>query len=223
VNVEKIAILGSGPHAVVIADALLSEKKFNMISFYEKHEVVERLRERKRKVTKDLSFPIYSEQDLFRKDLHEERPLVVLGIGQEFIEVRERLGKLLRDLNFSLCTVIHPSSIIAISAILGEGVVIMPGCVLGPFARMGDHAVLNTGATVDHDCVIGDNTFIQPGAHLGGNVRVGKNTIIGIGASVKQGVKIGNGSIIGGGAFVNRDVSDKVVYAGVPARKLKDI
>ena len=219
---EEVAILGSGPHAVMVADALLSENNYKLRGFFEKDEVFQGLAEKRRWVTKELSFPIYSESNLFTMRRGDNQPLVILGLGQKFISQREKIAEQLNTKKFSFCTIIHQSSTVSASSTLGEGVVVIAGGIINPFAEVGNHVVINTGATVDHDCKIGDNTFIQPGSHLAGAVHVGSNTIIGIGATVKEHVKIGTNSIIGGGAFVNRDVPDNVVYAGVPARKLRN-
>ncbi len=219
---KEVIVLGSGPHSVVIADAIVCGNKYKLMGFAEKDDVFKNLSDKRRQVTKDLYFPIYAESDLLRKECKFDGILVILGMGQEFIKVRARIITVLRERNFSFCTVVHPSSTVSTSVNLGEGIMVMAGAIINPFVKLGNHVVVNTGATIDHDCVIGDNSFIQPGVHLAGNVWVGQNTIIGIGSAVKEKIKIGSNSIIGGGAFINRDVPDNTVYAGVPARKLRD-
>lgn len=217
-----VIIIGSGSHGVVIADIILSGNKFKLLGFSEKDDAFKSLSSKKRQVTKNLWFPIYADSELFQKKCSDNQVLFVLGLGQELMKVRARIAAQLKKNRFSFCTITHPSSIIATSATIGEGVVVMAGAVINPFVKIGNHVVVNTGATIDHHCVVSDNSFIQPGAHLAGHVCVGKNTIIGIGSAVKERIKIGNNSIVGGGAFVNRDMPDNTVYAGVPARKLRN-
>jgi len=45
---------------------------------------------------------------------------------------------------------------------------------------------------------------------------------VGYGATVLCGVRIGEGSIIGAGSLVTKDVKPYSIYAGVPARKVRD-
>lgn len=59
------------------------------------------------------------------------------------------------------------------------------------------------------------------GAHRG--ITVGDGVWIGAGAIVLPGITVGAGSIIGAGAVVTSDCLPDSVYAGVPARKLRDL
>ncbi len=45
---------------------------------------------------------------------------------------------------------------------------------------------------------------------------------IGAGAIILHGVRVGEGAIIGAGAVVTRDVPDYEIWAGVPARKIRE-
>lgn len=51
---------------------------------------------------------------------------------------------------------------------------------------------------------------------------IGNDVWIGAGVMVKSGVHIGNGSIIGMGSVVTKDVGDYEIWAGNPARKIRD-
>ena len=62
---------------------------------------------------------------------------------------------------------------------------------------------------------------ISTSAVMGGNSSLGYNSFIGLGASVKQGISVGNGSVVGMGAVVIKNVSDRVMVVGNPARAIK--
>jgi UDP-3-O-[3-hydroxymyristoyl] glucosamine N-acyltransferase len=103
-----------------------------------------------------------------------------------------------------LHTDIHPTSVIAGSALLGKAVRIAPFCVLGENVVIGDGAVLAPG------CVIRDGAKIGAGARLGAHVSVGEDcqieasVTIGDHTTVYPLTKIGEGSFLGSGASVGR-------------------
>ncbi|MBX3254524.1 MAG: gamma carbonic anhydrase family protein [Chitinophagaceae bacterium] len=73
-------------------------------------------------------------------------------------------------------------------------------------AIIGNNVSIGHNAIV-HGCVIHDNVLIGMGAIVMDNAEVGSNSIIAAGAVVLEGTKVEPGSI----------------YAGVPAKKVKDI
>ena len=150
------------------------------------------------------------------------------GVRHAFVSVgdcaiRLEKGRLLAAAGFELISLVHPSAIISSSATLGAGTAVMAGVVVNAHAKIGGQVILNTACSVDHDCQLADGVHISPGARLAGRVNVGRAAWVGIGASVRDGVNIGAGSIVGVGAAVIKDVPDKTVVAGVPARTIKQI
>lgn len=117
-------------------------------------------------------------------------------------------------------TVIHPAAVVAASAVLGGGTVVLAGAVVNPEAHLGLNVIVNTGAIVEHDCRVGDHAHVATGARLLGGVTVGDLTLVGGGAVVRQGLAIGAAALIGAGAVVVKDVPAGIRVAGVPARSL---
>ncbi len=72
--------------------------------------------------------------------------------------------------------------------------------------HLGNNVSIGHNAIV-HGCTIHDNVLVGMGAIVMDNVEIGSNTIIAAGAVVLEGTKVEGGS----------------VYAGVPAKKVKDI
>ncbi len=72
--------------------------------------------------------------------------------------------------------------------------------IIGNNVSIGHHAIV-------HGCTVEDNVLIGMGAIVMDNVHIGKNSIIAAGAVVLEGTQVASGSI----------------YAGVPAKKVKDI
>lgn len=143
---------------------------------------------------------------------------VFVAVGNA--EIRKKLME--RDANRNFPVLIHPSAVIAESAEVGAGSVVMAGAVINPGARIGKGCIINTSSSVDHDCMVGDYVHISVGAHLSGTVVVGTGTWIGTGAIVSNNISICGGCMIGAGAVVIKDINEPGTYVGVPARLKRD-
>lgn len=151
------------------------------------------------------------------EDIKENRSIpIAFGIGGN--KIRAKLFERVNDSGFEIVSLIHPSSIISSSSIIGQGTVVMPNVVINAKATIGDGVILNTACVVEHECVIEDFVHISPKVALAGDVRVGKYTHIGIGSNVIQGIIIGKNVIVGGGSMVIRNIDDNQKVVGVPAR-----
>ncbi len=93
-----------------------------------------------------------------------------------------------------------------------------------------------TEIKIGKGCLIGPNFFVTDSDFHGigyddrcnGNyecapVVIEDNVFIGDNVRILKGVRVGCGSVIGSGSVVVKDVEPMSVYAGVPARKIKDI
>ena len=114
--------------------------------------------------------------------------------------------------------VVHPRAVVAATARLGVGTVVMAGAVINPDARVGRDVIVNTGAVIEHDNVVGDHAHLSPGVKMGGTVRVGEGTHVGIGAVVRNNIEIGAWSLVGAGAVVVSPIGDRVAAWGCPAK-----
>ena len=141
---------------------------------------------------------------------------IALGIGNNYI--RAKLFEKVKNNGFEIVTLIHPSSVISSSAIIGRGTIVMPNVVVNANAIIGDGVILNTSCVIEHECKIENFVHISPNVALAGNVTVGKYTHIGIGSNVIQGIIIGKNVTVGGGSMVIRNIDDNQKVVGVPAR-----
>ena len=94
---------------------------------------------------------------------------------------------------------------------------------IGNNVNIQDNATLHTlfqKSTIE----IGDNVSVGHNAVIHG-AKINNNVLIGIGAIVLDHVEIGENSIIAAGAMVKSGtkVEPNSIYAGVPAKKVKDI
>ncbi len=202
-------VWGAGGHGKVVAEAALAAGRFSVRGYLD-----DDVTKRGRKV---LGLPILGGLDALA-DL-EGRVAVAAGIGDN----RTRLNVLahLEGRNVELCTVTHPSAVVASTALLGPWTYVGPGAVVHADARLGRACIVNSGAVVEHDNQLGEGVHVAGNATLGGNVVIGDGTLVGLGAVVLPGVTIGAWVVVGAGAAVLRDLSPHVVAVGCPARVLE--
>ena len=134
--------------------------------------------------------------------------------------------------------------IIPESCFIAENATIVGDVVLGEKCSVWFNAVIRGDV---HSIIIGNNVNIQDGAivhctyqkapvTIGNNVSIAHNAIIhgciihdnvliGMGAIVMDGAIVESNSIIAAGAVISKDtvVSSGSVWAGVPAKKIKEI
>lgn len=139
-----------------------------------------------------------------------------IAVGDSY--VRERLFRQAEALGWQLPNLVHPKAVVADSAVLGKGIVVMAGAVVNPDAVIEDGCIINTGASVDHDDRIGGFSHISVGAHLAGMVTIGQHVWIGIGAVVRNNCFIVDNCLIGAGAAVVKNIDISGVYIGIPAK-----
>lgn len=150
-----------------------------------------------------------------------EQPSWAYAIGIGDNHARWRIAQSLAGDPTRAATIIHPRATIADDAQIEHGVVVLAAAVVGCAVRLGRQVLVNTGAQVDHDSVLGAAASLAPGAITGGQVEIGEGTAVGLGVLIRHRVRIGAHCVIGQGANVLKDVPERVVAYGNPARVIR--
>lgn len=108
-------------------------------------------------------------------------------------------------------------SIIETDCVIGDNVIIANH--VGIVGRY-DHNYQQIGTTVRMAECIRDKDYSWKG--LNNITHIGDDVWIGYGAIIMSGVNIANGSIIAAGSVVTKDTEPYSIYAGIPAKKIKD-
>lgn len=142
----------------------------------------------------------------------------MVAMGSRTAAVRYAMYMKLREAGVPLASLVHPSCLIAPTAILGCNVIIMPGCVIGAQVTIGSMCCLFSNVTLEHNARIGDNVVFGPGVVVSGDVKIGKHAFVGAGVVCAPEVSIGERALIAAGAVVVSNVPSGVIAMGVPAR-----
>ena len=133
-------------------------------------------------------------------------------------------------------TIVEPSNVyecqLADKVFVGPFVEIQRGAKIGARTRVQSHAFICERVTIGEDCFISHGAaFINDTFQRGGPARgdqtlwrytnIGNRVSIGTNATVMP-VDICDDVVIGAGAVVTRPITEPGLYAGVPARKIRD-
>ena len=145
---------------------------------------------------------------------------VVISVGNG--NLRKKIANSYRkNPNINFPNIIAPTASLSDSVELGTGCIITAQSILTVDIKIGNFFICNLACTIGHDCNFGDFVTLFPGAHISGNVTLGDGVSIGTGASLIQGISVGEEAFIGAGAAVVKNIPQKCVAVGVPAKPLE--
>lgn len=203
----RVAIMGAGGHAKVIADAILASGHQSIFGFFDDNESLWK--------SEIFGFPILGPT---RGWQNHSMDACVIGIGQN--AARRRLYGQIEAAGAKFATIIHPRAVIGRGATIGAGSVVFANVVINADTRIGQNCILNTACSVDHDCSVGAHSHVAPGVVVAGDVRIGEECFIGAGAKIIPQIRVGDLAVIGAGAVIIRDVAAATKVVGVPARPI---
>ena len=143
----------------------------------------------------------------------------------------------IRDVQFGEnVTVVGPVNLyeckIGDNSFIGPFVEIQKEVIIGNNCKVQSHTFICELVTIGNDCFIGHgvvfiNDLLKEGSPAGGDqlkwkrTMIGKNVSIGSNATILP-VEICDGVVIGAGSVVTKDILEKGIYAGNPAKKIKN-
>jgi sugar O-acyltransferase (sialic acid O-acetyltransferase NeuD family) len=116
---------------------------------------------------------------------------------------------------------LDPTSVIARTAHFGEGTVVNAQSVVGARSTLGRFVHINRSVSIGHDAELHDFVTLGPACVLAGYITVESGAFIGAGAIIAPRVRIGRNATVGAGTVVVRDVPERAVVVGNPAKVLR--
>jgi len=205
-------IFGAGAHGRVILDVLRAQNQYQSIEFIDDNQTLWGEKINGAMVAGNFNYLLELERNSFR---------VIVAIGNPLL--RLSVAKKMKENSMVQLNAIHPSAVVASTVTMGVGNMICATAVINSNTQIGNNVIINTAAVVEHDCVVADGVNVSPQACVGGRVTLKRIAFVGSGAVILGELSIGATAIIGAGSVVTKDVPDKVLVVGTPAKIVETI
>lgn len=189
----KLLLIGGGGHCRSVIDVIEAEGKFEIGGIL---DISERIGE------KVLDYSIIGSNNdlgnLFGTFTH-----ALITFGQiKSPDGRMRMFHQLKEIGYTLPTIISPRAYVSKHARIGEGTLIFHDALINANATVGDNCIINTKALIEHDCMIESHCHISTGAILNGGSTLKQGSFFGSNAVCKEAITIEERSFIKAGSVV---------------------
>jgi sugar O-acyltransferase (sialic acid O-acetyltransferase NeuD family) len=180
---KNIILLGAGGHCKSVIDVIEQEGTYKIAGIIDKKELLG---------TKVLGYKVIACDDdlniLFKKYKY-----AIITVGQiQSNTIRVKLFKLLKDIGYTLPTIISPLAYVSKHSIIGEGTIVMHHALINAEATISKNCIINTKALVEHNSYIEEHCHISTSSVINGGVLVKANTFVGSNATSKEYIEIGS-------------------------------
>jgi len=209
---KSISIIGAGTYGEAMAE-LANLVDYKVEGFYDEDEQKINTLVMETKVVGKFS-------DLGKKDIEGKNFIVAIGNNR----IRYDIMMKINDLGGRTPSIIHPKATICPSATIGKGVYIQAGAYIWTKVSLGDFCIISPNVVVAHHTSVGKACLLSTLSGIGASINIEDQVFVGMGATIVTGLEsIGENAIVGAGAVVLKNIEKNSVYAGIPAKKIRDL
>ena len=157
-----------------------------------------------------------------RKELNEWGQDLSLVVAIGSAQLKKQIITSITNSRINYPTIIHPNVVCGNNNVhIGKGCIICSGTTIVTNVNIGDFTILNMDCTVGHDVNIGNYSSFMPSVNVSGEVNIGEAFYAGTNSTIINQLNIGSDVTIGAGAVVVKDLPNKALAVGVPAKIIK--
>lgn len=162
---------------------------------------------------------IYTNETFFENPISQNTE-VLIALGEPVY--REKLRELYTENGIQLATLIDSRSVVSSNCAILPGAIIFPFCYIAHDVTIGENTAVHASAIIENDCKIGSNCFISLNSFIGSKSIVNNNCFVGPSAVLRDKIVIGANTIIGMGSVVTKNCTEKGIYVGNPAKRVRE-
>lgn len=209
---QRLGIIGSGDLGQLIAYHAATDGHYEIAGFFDDY---------KEKGALAGKYPVLGGvNDVEEAYRNKQFDCLMIGIGYKHFAQRMAVFERFQG-KIPYGRIVHTSAYTDASSKIGEGAFILPGCILDTNVVIEENVLLNTGCCIAHDSTVRQHTFLSPRVVVAGFVSIGKCCNIGINTTVIDNITIADHVQTGGATVVIRDIQEKGLYVGNPARFIR--
>ncbi len=149
----------------------------------------------------------------------DDRFLMAVG----YMDARRSLYESITSRGGQFASFVHPKSLIASTAKIGNGAVIYPFAIVSNASVLDECIHLNYFASIGHDCKLGKYCLMAPYATLNGFVTLDSEVYVSTHGTVAPGKSVGYQSKVSANSAAMQDVPDGAIVFGVPGRQVAGV
>ena len=208
---------------VIVGDGETAELAYEYFTHDSPHDVVAFCVEQAYRTKAELfGLPIVDFEEIGRLYSPSAYSAFVAISYTQLNRVRTRLYRAMKEKGYALVSYVSSRAFVWRNVTIGENCLIMENNVLQYSVRVGDNVVLWSGNHVGHQTAIGDNVFVSSHVVISGYCNIGENCFLGVNSCIANNVVIGKDCLVAMGSVVSKNTEAGKVYAGNPARPIKD-
>ena len=199
-QIEKILILGSGPHATLVYEVASMNSRQRVIGVLDDSQ----------NLLEEFGVPLLgniSESKVLELFNQRTATHIAIGVGAN-MKFRSKWNLFCSANNIPLSSLIHPQAMVSPNSQIASGCLVMDSARIGPHAVLETNVFVSAGVNIEHHCVIGMNTTFGPGVQLSGGVQIGENCGFGTQVGIEPSIQIGNNSQIASGSIITSNIPD---------------
>lgn len=209
---KKLAIIGSGDLGQLMAYHAIADNHYEVVGYFDDFK----------KVGEHINgIPILGKlSDIEQQCQSQLFDEIICAIGYKHLDFRHQIYTMLAP-KVKFGTIVHSSCYIDKSSKIGDGVLMLPGSVIDTNVKIEDNVVINVSCTIAHDSIVKSHSFLSPRVAIAGFVTVGERCNIGINTTIIDNISISNDVQTGGGTVIHKNLINKGLYVGNPARFIR--
>jgi sugar O-acyltransferase (sialic acid O-acetyltransferase NeuD family) len=209
----NVVVFGDGPFASLIWHCLTHDSNHQVVGFAVERSFLSKDQHHR--------LDVVAFEDLERH-FDPSTTAIAIAIGpHDNNRVRARLLGEAKARGFQTISYLSSRAIAAPGFKVEDNTFVFDGAVIQPFAEIGSNCIIRSAAHVSHHVRVADTCFIAAGACIGGSTSIGARAFVGLNATILDNINIAPDCTIAAGSVVNRSTEPGGLYAGVPARRVR--